>query len=148
MVKFKEMKYVRPDPEAMKATLASLVEKLKAAKSYAEAKAVFLEKEAEVKHIQTQSTLASVRHSIDTRDEFYDAESKFWNATYPELQEYTQAWTAAMLSSPSRTDTLTGPAPSVLTFTSIWAGSRESVRIFTPFSLICSLSAVQRVTGR
>ena len=104
MVKFKEMKYQRPDPEALKAALAALVEKLKGAESYAEAKAVFLEKEAQVKRIQTQSTLASVRHSIDTRDEFYDAESKFWNATYPELQEYTQAWTMAMLDSPFRKD--------------------------------------------
>ena len=104
MVKFKEMKYQRPDPEALKAAMAALVEKLKGAESYAEAKAVFLEKEAQVKRIQTQSTLASVRHSIDTRDEFYDAESKFWNATYPELQEYTQAWTAAMLDSPFRKD--------------------------------------------
>ena len=104
MVKFKEMKYQRPDPEELKATLAALVEKLKSAQSYAQAKEVFLEKEAQMKHIQTQSTLASVRHSIDTRDEFYDGENKFWNATYPELQEYTQAWTMAMLASPFRKD--------------------------------------------
>ena len=75
MVKFKEMKYQRPDPEALKAALAALVEKLKGAESYAEAKAVFLEKEAQVKRIQTQSPLASVRHSIDTRDEFIHSEA-------------------------------------------------------------------------
>ena len=70
---------------------------LKAAGSYEEARAVFLEKEELDKHVQTLATLSHVRHSIDTRDAFYDAEAKFWNAAEPELQEYTQAWTRAML---------------------------------------------------
>ena len=104
MVKFKDMEYKRPDMETVKAALAGLVEKLKAAGSYQEAKVVFLEKETEMKHLQTQGTLVSIRHSIDTRDKFYDEESKFWNKTMPELQEYTQAWTMAMLESPFRKD--------------------------------------------
>ena len=101
-MKFSEMPYARPDAEAVKSQLAALTEKLKAAASYAEARAVFLEKEESQKHVMTAMTLASIRHSIDTRDEFYDGEMKFWNAFGPELQEYSQAWTMAMLDSPFR----------------------------------------------
>ena len=97
-MKFSEMPYERPDLDAVKKQYSALTERLKAAGSYEEARAVFLEKEELDKHVQTLATLSHVRHSIDTRDAFYDAEAKFWNAAEPELQEYTQAWTRAMLN--------------------------------------------------
>ena len=96
-MKFSEMPYERPDLDAVKKQYSALTERLKAAGSYEEARAVFLVKEELDKHVQTLATLSHVRHSIDTRDAFYDAEAKFWNAAEPELQEYTQAWTRAML---------------------------------------------------
>ena len=96
-MKFSEMPYERPDLDAVKKQYSALTERLKAAGSYEEARAVFLEKEELDKHVQTLATLSHVRHSIDTRDAFYDGEAKFWNAAEPELQEYTQAWTRAML---------------------------------------------------
>ena len=101
-MKFSEMTYTRPDPEAVKATLAGLTERLKAARNYQEAREIFLSQQAESRHIQTAATLASVRHSIDTRDEYYDAEEKFWNNFFPELQAVQQEWTKAMLASPFR----------------------------------------------
>lgn len=104
MIKFSEMPYQRPDLEELKVKCGDLTRRLEQAGSYAEARDVFLEWETLQKHIQTQSTLASIRHSIDTRDAFYDGEAKFWNGAWPELQEYTQAWTRAMLASPFRAD--------------------------------------------
>ena len=101
-MKFSEMIYTRPDPEAVKATLAGLTERLKAARNYQEAREIFLSQQAESRHIQTAATLASVRHSIDTRDEYYDGEEKFWNNFFPELQAVQQEWTKAMLASPFR----------------------------------------------
>ena len=101
-MKFSQMSYQRPDLEALKGQISELTERLKQADSYEAAKAAFLDKEELEKHLITQSTLAEIRHSIDTRDSFYDAEMKFWNAAMPELQEYTQAWTRAMLDSPFR----------------------------------------------
>lgn len=103
-MKFSEMPYVRPDLEELKAKLQELTARLTAAESYAEAKAVFLEKEEQEMHIATLSTLANVRHTIDTRDSFYDSEIQFWNSAMPQLQEYTQAWTMAMLQSPFRAE--------------------------------------------
>ncbi len=103
-MKFSEMPYERPDVEALKAQITSLTERLMAAVSYEEAKKIFLEKEELEKHVNTLGTLANVRHSIDTRDAFYDGEMKFWDATTPVLSEYLQAWTKAMLESKFRPD--------------------------------------------
>ena len=101
-MKFSEMKYERPNLEAMKSELRGLTEQLKAAKDYAQAREVFLKHDAATIRVETQATLASVRHTIDTRDEFYDAEETFWNAASPELEEYEDAWKGAMLESPFR----------------------------------------------
>lgn len=103
-LKFSEMPYERPDLEALKQEQAALTEQLKQAKDYETAKQVFLENETLTKHVATQATLASIRHSIDTRDAFYDGEEKFWNAAMPELQAVSQEWTMAMLESPFRAD--------------------------------------------
>ncbi len=103
-MKFSEMPYQRPDLDAAKKELSDLTARLKSAPDYAAAKRVFLEKENAGKHMETMATLASTRHSIDTRDAFYDAEENFWNNALPELQEYEQAWTMAMLDSPFRKD--------------------------------------------
>ena len=101
-MKFSEMPYERPDWEAFKAKQAEFTARLKAAESYGEARAVFLEKENTDKHTETMSTLASIRNSIDTRDKFYDSEMDFWNAALPEWEECEQAWNIAMLESPFR----------------------------------------------
>ena len=103
-MKFSEMTYSRPDIEAVKLAFENLVKRLEAAESYEVAKAVFMEKEEQEKHIQTQETLAHLRHTIDTRDKFYDDEMNFWNSAMPELQEYAQKWTMAMLNSPFRAE--------------------------------------------
>ena len=103
-MKFSEMPYSRPDPDAVKNGLKDLTERLRNAKSYEEAKAVFLEEEEEEKVVDTMGSLAYVRHSIDTRDEFYDGEIEFWDEIGPEFEEYAQGWLEAMLESPFRKD--------------------------------------------
>ena len=80
-MKFSQMPYERPDLEAVKAQLNEFNERLAKAESYESAKAVFLERETYEKHVDTMESLVSIRHSIDTRDEFYDEEMKFWKNT-------------------------------------------------------------------
>ena len=53
-MKFSEMIYSRPDIEAVKLAFEKLVERLAATESYEQARAVFMEKEEQEKHIQTQ----------------------------------------------------------------------------------------------
>ena len=103
-MKFSEMPYKRPDPEQLKQQLRELTERLRNAASYEEARAVFLEKEEMEKEPSTMGTLAYVRQSIDTRDEFYKAEKAFWDGAWPELEEYGQEWIQALLASPFRGD--------------------------------------------
>jgi len=103
-MKFSEMRYARPNVEEIKTGMTGLIKRLQEADSYETAKAVFLEADAFTAQFATMATLANVRHSIDTRDTFYDDEMKFWNNTLPELQEYSQQWTMALLQSPFRKD--------------------------------------------
>ena len=101
---FSEMPYKRPDPEKVTAEIKEATEKLKNAGSYEEARAVFLETEERSKAVETAATLAYIRQSIDTRDEFYSKEKEFWDNFGPEIEEYKQAWLEAMLQSPFRKD--------------------------------------------
>ena len=102
MIKFSEIPYSRPDIGEVKAEMQKLTEGLRSAASYEEARDLFVRKDALERHLESVSTVAQIRHSIDTRDEFYDQEVLFWNKTFPELQEYLQTWTEALLASPFR----------------------------------------------
>ena len=101
---FAEMPYQRPDLAALKADYNAITARLRGAASYADARAAFLDNDTLERRITTQATLASIRHSIDTRDAFYDGEKKFWNAADPELQACRDEFTAALLESPFRAD--------------------------------------------
>lgn len=101
---FKKLEYKRPDLDTVKKMYETYIEKLKEAKSFEEAKQVCIDFDAEGKHVDTQATIASIRHSIDTRDEFYEKEEEFWNSAEPELAEYGLRWTEALLDSPFRNE--------------------------------------------
>ena len=101
-MKFSEIEYKRPDIEKAKEFFASAAERLAAAGSFEEAERVFLEVEDYSAAVGSMLTVANIRHDIDTRDEFYDAESAFIDAAGPELTEYEQRWNEAMLKTPFR----------------------------------------------
>ena len=103
-MKFSEMPYKRPDPEAVTAELQELTERLRKAQSYGEARTVFLEHEERSKAVDTTATLAYIRQSIDTRDEFYKEEKEFWDGFGPQAEEYEQEWIRTLLGSPFRGD--------------------------------------------
>lgn len=101
-MKFSEMPYQRPDLDEIKAQFAAVTQRFAAAPDYAAAKAAFLDEQTLNKHVDTLANLASVRNTIDTRDEFYDGEMNFWNAATPQIQECQNNWSAALLASPYR----------------------------------------------
>ena len=94
------MPYERISVESIKEEMKTLIQKLKEAKDFEEAEALFLENEKLQGHVFTMSSLAQVRHSIDTEDKFYDEEENYWNNAYPQIQEFNQEWTKALLDSP------------------------------------------------
>ena len=103
-MKFSQMIYKRPDIEQVKAQLTDLVKRLAEAENYEEAREAFLEEDKLERNMETVMSLAHVRHTIDTRDEFYDGEMKFIDEAEPVLTEYVQKWTETLLKSPFRSE--------------------------------------------
>lgn len=85
-MKFSEFPYERPNYEAVKAEMELLLSKMENASSAAEFLKVFDEVNKLRNHYGTMSTLSSIRHSINTKDEFYDAENKYWDEYSPLYQ--------------------------------------------------------------
>jgi len=101
-MKFNEFKYARPDFEEMKAKLTALVSDFKNAASAKEQLEIFDEINMLRRHADTMANLASTRHSIDTRDEFYDAENTYWDEAGPLYEELNAAIYEAILNSAFR----------------------------------------------
>ena len=103
-MKFSEIPYTRPDPEQTRETFRELTERLKNAKSYEEARAVFLEKEEKSGFVDTMDLVAMIRRQMDRDNAFYKDEDAFWWDFEARIDEYEGAWSAAMLDSPFRAD--------------------------------------------
>ena len=101
-MKFSEMPYKRLELADMKAEVAALTQEFENADTYAAAREAFLKKDAFDRKADTVSTLSFIRHSIDTRDEFYDKETTYWNEAGPALEEERQKFTLALLHSKFR----------------------------------------------
>ncbi|MBQ7595579.1 MAG: M3 family oligoendopeptidase [Clostridia bacterium] len=103
-MKFSEMEYKRPDIDNIKGRIKELTDKLEGAKTYRDAEEALVGSDNLKKHIMTCAALAQIRHSIDTNDKFYDGEATFWSSASPEIQEYYQMFTSAMLKSEFRAE--------------------------------------------
>lgn len=101
-IKFKDIPYERPNLAEVGACITDLVERLTTAQDYAAAREAFLAYEQLHREVDTLHTLVYIRHSIDTRDDFYQAEQDFWDEASPKLMTYKNAWTKAMLASAFR----------------------------------------------
>ncbi len=85
-MKFSEFPYVRPDYEAVKTEMEAMLEELAAAPSAEAFLEVFDRINVCRNHYGTASTLSSIRHSINTKDEFYDKENEYWDEYGPLYQ--------------------------------------------------------------
>ena len=103
-MKFSEMPYTRPDLEAIKKTSGDLLEKIRSAATAEEQINAYLAYEEEQKEINTVCSLAYVRHTINTKDEFYDKENDYIDEIGPALQELGQQIDMALLNSPFRSE--------------------------------------------
>ncbi len=101
-MKFSEMPYVRPDVEQIRASFDEIIAAMDAAKNADEQLALYKKADELKSHTFSMATIASVRHTIDTRDEFYTAENDFMDQNGPALQEKIQELLDKMLTSPFR----------------------------------------------
>ncbi len=102
--KFDELEYVRPDFDKLAQQLDEMTEKLKNAKSYEEAKSLFLELDGKQQELFTMVTIASVRHTLDTTDELYEKEDEYLNEVFPTLMPRFIAFSESISTSKFRED--------------------------------------------
>ncbi|MDQ0221601.1 M3 family oligoendopeptidase [Streptococcus moroccensis] len=103
-MKFSDYTYTRPDFDSVKADYTRLTDRLATAATADEAKAVVSEVNKLSASVDTQMTLCSIRHSIDTTDSFYEAETDYWNEHGPLYQELATNYYKALVDSPFRTE--------------------------------------------
>ncbi|MBR4471338.1 MAG: M3 family oligoendopeptidase [Erysipelotrichaceae bacterium] len=104
-MEFSEFKYERLDYDVLKKQYEELLEKLGKCENASEFMKVFDEINLFRGHTHTMQTLCSVRHTIDTSDEYYDKENEYWDNTMPKLQAYEVQLGKMMLESPFRKET-------------------------------------------
>ena len=102
--KFGTLEYKRPDFEAIGAFAEQMTEKVKQANSYAELKALMQEIEQVSNDWSTDCVIASIRHTLDTRDEYYEKEDEYINDTMPTVMPKMLALDEAIMVSPFRED--------------------------------------------
>ena len=103
-MKFNEYKYERPNYEEVKKIFLELVEKINIANSYEDQHEYIMELNNLRKHIETMSTLASIRNSINTADEFYDKEKDYWDEYGPLYMELNTDFYKAIVNSKFKED--------------------------------------------
>jgi M3 family oligoendopeptidase len=98
------MTYTRPEFEELDAKLREVLARFKAAESAEECFAVYEESDEYSAEIDTMSSLAYIRNSLDTKDEFYDKEKEYWDMTAPKLEEISSEFAKALLDTPFRAE--------------------------------------------
>ena len=99
-MKFQDYQYKRINIQEMGAQIDQLTQELGEASSYQEFHQAFEEAEKILSHASTMENLSFIRHSIDTKDEFYDKENDFWDEHEPYLQKFLVSVVKAVLESP------------------------------------------------
>jgi M3 family oligoendopeptidase len=102
MEKFSEMRYERPDLDAVKEEGKKYIEQLKQASSYEEMKDAYLAHKKGAEGWRTMASLAHIRNTIDTNDAFYEAEIKYINQKQPEIGLLEKEAEKVILESPYR----------------------------------------------
>ena len=82
-MKFSQYKYERSSYEDIKDKFIKLVDKINKSTNYEDQKNYILQLNEIRNDIQSNSTIASIRYSIDTSDEYYEEEKKYWDEYMP-----------------------------------------------------------------
>ena len=98
-MKFNEYEYEHLDLEKIKAEFSRLIESFKKAKNMKGQVVAFDEIIKLRNHIETMQTLVSIRHSVDTNDEFYDKENEYMDEISPILFGFTNDFYKTLVNS-------------------------------------------------
>ena len=103
-MKFSQIPYKRPDMDEAASTIAEIVKGIKEAKSADDVLAQHKKFMKVYKNLNTLASLCFIRHSIDTKDEFYDGENDFFDENGPILEKLSLDFYREIVKSPYRTE--------------------------------------------
>lgn len=101
-MKLADFTYIRPDADSLCAQLAALTDRLCAAKEPDAALKLWEKFNTLRDAFETMATVASIRHTCNTKDEFYDKENDFLDEVGPLVTDAENKFCAAFLKSPCR----------------------------------------------
>ncbi len=101
-MKFSEMPYKRVDMDELTEKLSNLLKKMENAQSADAQYETYIEFRDIVLDSSTMASLSYARHTIDTRDEFYDKENDFYDEKMPLLQMLVLQYYKAFISTKFR----------------------------------------------
>ncbi len=103
-MKVSELPYERVTIEELQEKIPQIVAKIRGAKTAEEVLAARSEYKALVWRFYTNASLASMRYTINTVDEFYVAENEYYDEIGPQAQALNQEYIKAMMESPLRAE--------------------------------------------
>lgn len=101
-MKFSEMPYSRPNMDQILADVEALTSEMQSAASAKEQLEILRRMEAIYRDFDTMKSISHVRNTVNTRDEFYDGERKFFDETSPLFGEKINCFQNAILDSKFR----------------------------------------------
>lgn len=114
MTKFSQMEYKRPDFNALFDEGKALLGRMEKAGSAQELFDAMQTLDNEMRHLATQRTLAHIRYTINTKDEFYDKENDTFDEELPRFQEISTEAARIVLESPYKDDVAQKYGPHLL----------------------------------
>lgn len=102
--KFSTLEYKRPDYEKIAAMATETKERIERANSYVEVKEAILAYDEWGKDFSTDTVIASIRHTLDTTNEFYEKENEYIDTTFPTIMPQLLAVDEALMNSPFRAE--------------------------------------------
>lgn len=103
-MKFKEFPYERPDINKLKLNFNDLLDKFNNAKSCEEQEKSMDQINELRNDFESMYEIASIRNTIDTRDEFYDEEKDYFDKTMPLMEELISKYYNALIISNFRNE--------------------------------------------
>lgn len=101
-MKFKEMPYKRVEKDEVEKAFARIMEEFKAASSGEEQFEVHKKFYKLKGDVETNITLANIRHDVDTTDSFYDGEKNYYDEIGPVISNLEIAYQKLLYESPYR----------------------------------------------
>lgn len=99
MKKFQDIEYKRPDPDQLKSEFTTILEDFVQAESGEKQLKLIRQMDTLKNNFLTEYSIAYIRHTVNTKDEFYDREIEFFNENMPVYEELIDRFNQAVLKS-------------------------------------------------